>query len=52
MKLWPQQLVSALIHAGAQQTMLDLCMFGSGWKLPTCLFHSYSMLSSLRGFML
>ncbi|CAE7485409.1 unnamed protein product, partial [Symbiodinium necroappetens] len=47
LKLWPQHLLATLAELCAHQTSLDLCMFGAGWKLPTCVFHSYSRLSSL-----
>ena len=47
MKLWPQHLLATLAGLCAHQTSLDLCMFGAGWKLPTCVFHSYGKLSSL-----
>ena len=46
-KLWPPVLLQTVLDAGARQTLLDLCMFGAGWKLPTAIFSSYSSLRAL-----
>ena len=46
-KLWPPALLQTVLDAGARQTLLDLCMFGAGWKLPTAIFSSYSSLCAL-----